>query len=91
MNGYNGIMDLDLTNIDPKFYKELLDLHRIDIKEYKLDQAKRKAKDRYENSVGRAMKNIEYNNMLRAKRLQKNEDEKNKIKTINRQGNCPTS
>lgn len=81
MNGYKGIMDLDLSSIDPKFHKELIDLHQADIKEYKLDQAKRKVKDRYDNSVGRILKNIEHENMLRTKRMKKAEEER--IKQLN--------
>lgn len=81
MNGYKGIMALNLSSVDPKFHKELIQLHQADIKEYKLDQAKRKPKDRYDNSVGRVLKNIEYDNMLRIKRMKKNEEER--IKHIN--------
>ena len=73
MNGYKGIMALDLSAVDPKFHKELIQLHQADIREYKLDQAKRKPKDRYDNSVGRALKNIKHDNMLRIKRMKINE------------------
>jgi hypothetical protein len=46
--GYFGIMDLDLTNIDTQFHKEMINLHFQEIKEYKKDQLQRPKHIRYE-------------------------------------------
>ena len=54
--GYKGIMDLDLTNVHEKFHKEMINLHYKDIREYKIEQSKRKPKERYEYSVERTTK-----------------------------------
>lgn len=54
--GYKGIMDLDLTNIPEKFHEEMINLHYKDIKEYKIEQSKRKPKERYEYSIERTTK-----------------------------------
>ena len=51
VKGYNGIMDLDLTNVPVKLHKELIKQHHKDIKDYKLEQAKLPEKSRYENTV----------------------------------------
>ena len=40
ISGYKGIMDLDLTHIDPKYHAEMIALHKKDIKEYKKEQSK---------------------------------------------------
>ena len=34
MKGYKGIMDLDLSTIDPKFHDEVRKQHLAEIKEY---------------------------------------------------------
>lgn len=56
INGYKGIMDLDLTNIPEQFHKEMINLHYKDIDEYKMEQKKRKPKERYEYCVERVDK-----------------------------------
>lgn len=53
--GYNGIMDLDLTNIDPKFHHEIINLHFQEIEEYKKEQLQRPKHIRYENCVKRIL------------------------------------
>ena len=35
--GYNGIMPLDLTNIDKKYHKDLISEHKKNIEEYNLE------------------------------------------------------
>ena len=35
IDGYKGVMELDLTNIDPKYHKLYIDQHYKDIKDYK--------------------------------------------------------
>jgi len=54
--GYNGIMDLDLTNIDSKFHNEMVNLHFQEIEEYKKEQLQRPKHIRYENCVKRIFK-----------------------------------
>lgn len=49
--GYNGIMPLDLTHIDPKYHREMIELHKKDIDNYKEEQEKLPPRLRYENSV----------------------------------------
>ena len=53
--GYNGIMDLDLTNIDSKFHQEMVNLHFQEIEEYKKEQLQRPKHIRYENCVKRIL------------------------------------
>lgn len=57
--GYNGIMDLDLTNIDEKFHNELINLHYNEIKVYKKEQKALKPKLRYENCVEKVLQQLE--------------------------------
>ena len=38
--GYKGIMDLDLTNVEPKLHKIMIEQHQEDIKLYKIEQSK---------------------------------------------------
>lgn len=59
VKGYQGIMDLDLSSIDPKFHKEVINQHYTDIAEYKRDQQERPPKLRYENTIARAYTLIE--------------------------------
>jgi hypothetical protein len=56
INGYKGIMDLDLTSIDKKFHQELVSLHFKQIEDYKLEQLKRPINLRYENTIERLEK-----------------------------------
>lgn len=54
--GYNGIMPLDLTNVDKKYHSILIDQHYKDIDLYKEEQTKLPKKLRYENTVMRVEK-----------------------------------
>jgi len=51
VKGYKGVMDLDLSSIDPKFHKEVIAQHMNDIAEYKREQCQRPPKLRYENAI----------------------------------------
>lgn len=51
VKGYKGVMDLDLSSIDPKFHKEVVAQHNKDITEYKREQSERPPKLRYENAI----------------------------------------
>lgn len=54
VKGYKGIMDLDLSQIDPKFHTDVVRQHFEDITEYKREQSIRPDKLRYENAIGHA-------------------------------------
>ena len=56
--GYNGIIPLDLTNIDKKYHSILINRHHNDIELYKEEQARLPKHLRYENTVIRAEKLI---------------------------------
>jgi len=51
IKGYNGIMDLDLTDVPEKLHKEMIKQHQKDITDYRIEQAKMPARLRYENTV----------------------------------------
>ena len=38
VSGYKGIMPLDLTHVDPKYHKVLINQHSADISDYKIYQ-----------------------------------------------------
>jgi len=64
VKGYNGIMDLDLTNIPKHFHKELINLHYKDIEDYKKEQSKLEPHLRYENTILKALSRIIINNNI---------------------------
>ena len=66
IRGYKGIMDLDLTHIDPKYHAEMIALHKKDIKEYKKEQNKLHFKQRYDYAVDRVLKQVERDSKLMA-------------------------
>ena len=53
IEGYQGIMPLNMTDILPQFRKQALERHMNDIKEYKREQLERPKQLRYENTVMR--------------------------------------
>ena len=53
IEGYKGIMELDLNLIEPKYRKETAKQHAKEIDTYKSEQYKLKPQLRYENTVGR--------------------------------------
>lgn len=59
VKGYKGVMDLDLSSIDPKFHTEVILQHNKDIAEYKREQRERPEKLRYENAIMHAHNIIE--------------------------------
>jgi hypothetical protein len=59
VKGYQGIMDLDLSLIDPKFHKEVVIQHMKDIDEYKREQLERPVKLRYDTAIMHAHNIIE--------------------------------
>ena len=68
VKGYLGILDLDLTKVDPKFHKILIEQHLKDIENYKIEQQNLPDHLKYENAIGEAYRKMEYHNKIRAKR-----------------------
>ena len=75
ISGYNGVIDLDLTNVPEKDHQEMIEQHQKDIKEYKLDQASRPKHLRYENVVPKIMKMLENDAKEIRKRKEMEEEE----------------
>ena len=69
IKGYKGIMPLDLTNVDKNLHKTLIEQHEIDILNYKKEQYEMEEKDRYDNTIGKALTKMEYHNRMTAKRF----------------------
>ena len=72
IKGYKGIMDLDLTNVNLIFHKELIQQHYRDIELYKVEQEKLKDELKYDNGVGLSLKKIEIHNKIIAERFKIN-------------------
>lgn len=81
IHGYKGIMDLDLTNVDKKHHKIMIDQHFEDIKIYKREQSERPKKLQYENTIMHAEKihSLDSNALLKRSnenmKIQREEDE----------------
>jgi len=58
--GYQGIMDLDVRNIEPIHIKQAIDQHYNDIEKYTAEQSKLKPEHRYENTIIRINKQLEF-------------------------------
>tara|TARA_B110000879_G_scaffold209755_2_gene298224 strand:- start:7472 stop:7759 length:288 start_codon:yes stop_codon:yes gene_type:complete len=56
IKGYNGIMDLDVSNMDPKYVNQAILQHNNDIKNYIREQNELKTEMRYENTILRINK-----------------------------------
>ena len=84
VEGYKGIMDLDLTNVREDLKKELVKQHQKDIDEYKTEQSKLKPCLRYENTIGRVKQIHRRDKLAQKKRLeQQNEQDLERIKMYN--------
>ena len=81
--GYNGIMDLDLTNVDKNLHSVMIEQHKKDIEDYKAEQKKLPKRLRYENTIVKAQKVIEMDSMI-MKRKQEIFLEKQRIEDENR-------
>ena len=72
--GYKGIMDLDLTNVEPKLHKIMIEQHQEDIKLYKIEQSKLKPSLQYENTIERVKKLHKFEDeMIRLRRKREKE------------------
>lgn len=79
MKGYKGVMDLDLSAIDPKFHDEMIKQHLAEIKEYKAYQRSLPSRLRYENTTIRALKTLKLDRdaaRTEALKREKEQDEK---------------
>ncbi len=56
VEGYKGIMDLDLTYVEEKLKKQLTEQHMKDIANYKEEQYNLEPRLRYENTIERVRK-----------------------------------
>ena len=66
--GYHGIMDLDLSVIDPIHRPQAIHQHKNDIALYCLEQSRLKPEHRYENTIIRINKQQEYAKQMQLKR-----------------------
>lgn len=88
IDGYLGIMPLDLTNVEPKYHRIMINEHNKDIEEYKLEQEKLPSKLQYENCIGRIHTQLAKEEYLKKLRIQKklklqkeNDELRNKLYT----------
>lgn len=77
IKGYKGVIDLDLTYIDPSYHRLLIKQHRSDIENYKKYQEKIDPEMRYENTIGKIITDKEYYDKLRDIKVQKKLKEEN--------------
>ena len=82
IKGYNGVMDLDLTNVDKSLHKLLIEQHEKDIQMYKIEQSNLPESKRYENTIGYINKKLEFENHMRSIKLYKNEYNRKDIDKI---------
>ena len=91
--GYNGIMDLDLTNVDKSLHSVMIEQHKKDIEDYKIEQSKLPKRLRYENTIVKAKKVMEMDSMIQTRKKeiflekQRLEDEDRYKRFINSQLN----
>ena len=78
VKGYKGIMDLDLNLMPEQFWKDAIEQHEKDIKEYKIEQKKRPERLRYENTVVKANKLHEIDSAAAQKRKEMKMEEQEK-------------
>jgi len=79
IDGYKGVMQLDLTGTDPKYRKILIDQHYKDIELYKVEESNLPAHLRYENTIERAINKInldQHKHKLRQDDIRKKQIEK---------------
>jgi hypothetical protein len=80
--GYNGIMPLDLQNIDIQHRKQAIDQHYDDIKKYIRDQSEMSPRLRYENTIERIQKMHKQEFDALEKRVQDAKQRQMKLDTI---------
>ena len=76
IDGYLGIMELDLTNIPENLKKVVTEQHKKDIENYKGEQALLPVKLRYENTIVRIQKMHEFDQYKQKQHLEKQTEER---------------
>lgn len=76
IDGYLGIMELDLTNIPENLKKVAAEQHMKDIENYKGEQALLPVKLRYENTIVRIQKMHEFCLYKQKQHLEKQTEER---------------
>ena len=56
IDGYKGVMSLDLSGVEPKYHKIMIDQHKEDINDYNRYQNELPLRLRYENTTEKANK-----------------------------------
>lgn len=82
IDGYKGIMDLDLTNIHPVYHDIIIKQHKKDILLYKQYQKQLDPSMRYENTIEKILKDKKYYdnlNNIKIELKKKEENEKFKL------------
>ena len=54
IDGYKGVMSLDLSGVEPKYHKIMIDQHKEDINDYNRYQNELPLRLRYENTTEKA-------------------------------------
>lgn len=65
IKGYKAIMDLDLSNIHQVYHNILIKQHKQDIENYKKYQESLEPELRYENTIGKIIRDRKYYEKLR--------------------------
>jgi hypothetical protein len=79
VKGYKGIMDLDLNLVPRAFWKEAIEQHEQDIKDYNMEQDKLPKRLRYSNTVLKAYNLHEVDRKAAVKRHQEQYEEDTKM------------
>lgn len=82
VEGHKGVMELDLTDVDPKYKKIMTIQHSKDIDNYKGEQALLKPHLRYENTIRKVQKTHEKDAYHLHKRTKQLEEEKKSLLKI---------
>ena len=81
IDGYKGVMPLDLSGVNPIYHTIMIEQHEEDIKEYNKYQQSLPAKLKYENTTQKAIQLLEKDKAwlereATKKRLEQNERDK---------------
>lgn len=77
IDGFKGIMALDLTKVPRVYHDILIKQHKQDIENYKRYQASLPEELRYENTVGKIITDKEYYDKLRDMKVNEKLKEEN--------------
>lgn len=75
VKGYKGVIDLDLSEINPMFHRELIRQHTQDIENYKKYQESLDEHMKYENTVEKIMTDKMHYDALRDRKVKEKEME----------------